>query len=153
MRIERGFVPIVMVLLAISLPSLAAIDIHQFDSPEKEALYKKLTGELRCTVCQNQSIGESNADLAKDLRRKTYEMVSAGKDEQFVLDFMTQRFGDFILLRPPFQNNTLALWIGPFIILIVAVFFLIKFIRRSVNDIPLTDTDRAQAEHLLKRDE
>ncbi len=153
MRIKRGFVPIVMVLLAISLPSLAAIDIHQFDSPEKEALYKKLTGELRCTVCQNQSIGESNADLAKDLRRKTYEMVSAGKDEQFVLDFMTQRFGDFILLRPPFQNNTLALWIGPLVILIVAVFFLIKFIRRSVNDLPLTDTDRAQAEHLLERDE
>ncbi|GMT40633.1 MAG: cytochrome c biogenesis protein CcmH [bacterium] len=153
MRIKRGFVPIVMVLLVISLPSLAAIDIHQFDSPEKEALYKKLTGELRCTVCQNQSIGESNADLAKDLRRKTYEMVSAGKDEQFVLDFMTQRFGDFILLRPPFQNNTLALWIGPFFILVVAVFFLIKFIRRSVKDIPLTDTDRAQAEHLLERDE
>jgi len=153
MRIKRGFIPIVLALLVVSLPSPATIDVYQFDDPEKEALYKKLTGELRCTVCQNQAIAESNADLAKDLRRKTYEMISAGKDEQFVLDFMTQRFGDFILFRPPFQSNTLALWIGPFIILIVAVFFLIKFIRRSTDDVPLTDTDRAQAEHLLKREE
>jgi len=153
MRIKRGYISIAMVLLVVSMSSLAAIDLYQFDDPEKEALYKKLTGELRCTVCQNQAIGESNADLAKDLRRKTYEMVSAGEDEQFVLDFMTQRFGDFILFRPPFQGNTLALWIGPFIILIVAVFFLIKYIRRTTDDVPLTDTDRAQAKHLLERDE
>ncbi len=152
MRIKKGFIPIVLTLLVVSVSSQAVIDVYQFDDPEKEALYKKLTGELRCTVCQNQPISDSNADLAKDLRRKTYEMISAGKDEEFVLNFMTQRFGDFILFRPPFQSNTLVLWIGPFIILIVAVFFLIKFIRRSTDDVPLTDTDRAQAEQLLERD-
>lgn len=149
---KKGFIPIVMILLVASLPSLAAIDLYQFDDPEKEALYKKLTGELRCTVCQNQAIGESNADLAKDLRRKTYEMVSAGKDEEFVLDFMTQRFGDFILFRPPFQSNTYALWIGPFIILLVAVFLLIRYIWRTTDEVPFTEADRAKAEHLLERD-
>jgi cytochrome c-type biogenesis protein CcmH len=153
MVMKKLFLPLLVLLSLVSLSSQAAIDAYQFDDPEKEALYKKLVKELRCTVCQNQDIGDSNAGLAQDLRRKTYEMVSAGKDEDFVLDYMAQRYGDFVLYRPRLQSNTLLLWIGPFIILIVAVFFLLKFIRRSEDEIPLSETDRAAAEQLLERDE
>ncbi|MEA1889432.1 MAG: cytochrome c-type biogenesis protein [Pseudomonadota bacterium] len=150
---KKMFLLIVALMVFASMPSLATIDAYQFDDPEKEALYKKLIKELRCTVCQNQDIGDSNADLAKDLRRKTYEMISSGKDEEYVLDFMSQRYGDFVLYRPRMQSNTILLWVGPFIILIFAVFFLLRFIRRPSADVSLTETDRAQAEKLLERDE
>jgi cytochrome c-type biogenesis protein CcmH len=149
---KKIFLPLLILLTFASLPSQAAIDAYQFDDPEKEALYKKLVKELRCTVCQNQDIGDSNAGLAQDLRRKTYEMISAGKDEDYILDYMSQRYGDFVLYRPRLQKNTLLLWIGPFIILIAAVFFLLKFIRRSEDEVPLSESDRAQAEQLLERD-
>ncbi len=139
-------------LFGLSLAAHGRIDAYQFDSPGQEVLYKKLIKELRCTVCQNQDIGDSNAELAQDLRRKTYEMVSAGKDEKYVLDYMSQRYGDFVLYRPRFQGNTLLLWIGPFIILIVAVFLLIKFIRRPAGNAALTEADREQAEKLLEQD-
>jgi cytochrome c-type biogenesis protein CcmH len=145
-------IPVFVLMSLVSLSSLATIDAYQFDDPEKEALYKKLVKELRCTVCQNQDIGDSNAGLAQDLRRKTYEMISAGKDEDYILDYMSQRYGDFVLYRPRLQKNTLLLWIGPFIILIASVFFLLKFIRRSEDEVPLSETDRAQAEQLLERD-
>lgn len=145
--------PMILLLSMVSLSSQATIDAYQFDDPEKEALYKKLVKELRCTVCQNQDIGDSNSGLAQDLRRKTYEMISAGKDEDYVLDYMSDRYGDFVLYRPRLQTNTLLLWVGPFIILIAAVFFLLKFIRRSEDEVPLSEADRAAAEQLLERDD
>jgi cytochrome c-type biogenesis protein CcmH len=153
MVMKKLFLPLLVLLTLVSLSSQATIDAYQFDDPEKEALYKKLVKELRCTVCQNQDIGDSNAGLAQDLRRKTYEMVSAGKDEDFILDYMSQRYGDFVLYRPRLQSNTLLLWMGPFIILIVAVFLLLKFIRRSEDEVSLSETDRVAAEKLLERDE
>ena len=154
MWIRRGLLPVTLVLLFfVSFSSPAAIDAYQFDDPEKEVLYKKLIKELRCTVCQNQDIGDSNAELAKDLRRKTYEMISRGEDEEFVLDYMSQRYGDFVLYRPRLNTNTLMLWIGPFIILVIALFLLIRFIRRPADEISFTDTDKAQAEKLLEREE
>ncbi len=79
-------------------------------------------------------------------------MISSGKDEEFVLDFMSQRYGDFVLYRPRLQSNTILLWVGPFIILIVAVFFLIRFIRRPGDEVPFSEADKAQAEQLLERD-
>lgn len=154
MRMKKRVIPVLMALFVVSLTSFASpIDVYPFDDPEKEILYKKIIKELRCTVCQNQDIGASNAELAQDLRRKTYEMVADGKDEEYVLNFMTDRFGDFILYNPPLQKNTLVLWIGPLIILIVAIFLLLRFIRRTDFDTPLTETDRAQAEKILERDE
>ena len=153
MSLNAFLIPLILLLSLVSFSSQATIDAYQFDDPKKEALYKKLVKELRCTVCQNQDIGDSNASLAQDLRRKTYEMVSAGKDEEYILDYMSDRYGDFVLYRPRLQNNTLLLWVGPFIILIVAVFFLLKFIRRSEDDLPLSEADKAAAEQLLERNE
>jgi cytochrome c-type biogenesis protein CcmH len=153
MSLNTLLIPLILLLSLVSISSQATIDAYQFDDPGKEALYKKLVKELRCTVCQNQDIGDSNAGLAQDLRRKTYEMVSAGKDEEYILDYMSDRYGDFVLYRPRLQKNTLLLWVGPFIILIVAVFFLLKFIRRSQDEVPLSEADRAAAEQLLERNE
>ena len=154
MWVRRGLLPVTLLLLFfVPFSSQAAIVAYQFDDPEMEALYKILIKELRCTVCQNQDIGDSNAELAKDLRRKTYEMVSKGEDEEFVLDYMSQRYGDFVLYRPRLNTSTLMLWIGPFIILIIAVFLLIRFIRRPGDEVPFTETDKAQAEQLLEREE
>ena len=153
MSLNTFLIPLMLLLSLVSFSSQATIDAYQFDDMKKEALYKKLVKELRCTVCQNQDIGDSNASLAQDLRRKTYEMVSAGKDEEYILDYMSDRYGDFVLYRPRLQNNTLLLWVGPFIILIAAVFFLLKFIRRSEDEVPLSEAEKAAAEQLLERNE
>lgn len=144
-----------VMLLLLPLSLHADIDAYEFEDPAKEVLYKKLTKELRCTVCQNQDIADSNAELAQDLRRKTYQMVQDGKDEAYVLDYMSQRYGDFVLYRPRLQTNTLLLWAGPFIILLVGVFVLLRIIRRKpeTSSDELNDDDRKRAEQLLEREE
>jgi cytochrome c-type biogenesis protein CcmH len=144
---------ILVLFFALPLTVTADIDAYLFDDPDKEVLYKKLIKELRCTVCQNQDIADSNADLASDLRRKTYKMVQDGKSEVYVKDYMAQRYGDFILYKPPLQTNTLLLWVGPFIILLVGVFVMLRFIRRkpAVDDAILSEADRSRAEDLLDK--
>jgi cytochrome c-type biogenesis protein CcmH len=112
-------------------PLLAAIELHQFDDPVQEARYKRLIAELRCLVCQNQNLADSDAELAQDLRRKTYEMVSQGKTEQEVIAFMVQRYGDFVLYRPPVKGSTLLLWAGPFIIFAIGLLVVLRIARRT----------------------
>jgi len=103
----------------------------RFNSDEEEALFFKLSNELRCLVCQNQSIADSNAGLAKDLRTEMYEMLQAGKTEDEIIDFMVKRYGDYVLYRPPFKPATLLLWFGPVLVFAIAVFFAIRFIREQ----------------------
>jgi len=146
---------LIMILgLALSLGLQAAIETYQFDTPAKEASYKRLVAELRCLVCQNQNIADSNAELAQDLRRKTYEMVRAGKGDQEVMDYMVQRYGDFVLYQPRLKGNTLLLWIGPFLILALAVFILVRVIKRrsiaTARPDELSEEQRQKAEGLLK---
>ncbi len=112
------------------LPLHAATEVLTFDNPEQERLYKGLTEELRCTVCQNQNIADSNADLATDLRRKTYKLVREGKSEQEILDYMSQRYGNFVLYNPPKTGGTLLLWIGPFIMLLFGLYLVARIVRR-----------------------
>ncbi|MEN8174203.1 MAG: cytochrome c-type biogenesis protein [Pseudomonadota bacterium] len=141
--------------LLLSLGLQAGIETYQFDTPEQEASYKRLIAELRCLVCQNQNIADSNAELAQDLRRKTYEMVRQGKSEKEIVAFMVQRYGDFVLYRPPVNQQTLLLWIGPFIIFGVGIAVLFVFVRRRRNRSapePAPDNlDRARA--LLEEDD
>jgi len=85
----------------------------QFDSPEQEQRYNDLTFELRCLVCQNQNLADSDAPLAQDLRREIWEMMHAGKTNDEIKAYLVERYGDFVLYRPPMQGNTLALWIIP----------------------------------------
>jgi len=125
-----------ILLLLLASVAYAGIDVWQFSSPQDEARYNRLTHELRCTVCQNQNIADSNADLAGDLRRKTYQMVTAGKSDQEILDYMVARYGDFVLYRPPFDLETSVLWLGPFILLVIGVMVLVRVVRRQSRDAP-----------------
>lgn len=112
-------------LLLFACLSQAAIEAYPFKSVQMEADYHQLIDELRCLVCQNQNLSGSNADLAKDLRRQTYQLLMQGNTPDQVADYMVARYGDFVLYRPPLQSNTLLLWLGPFGLLalvIIAVF-------------------------------
>ena len=115
------------VLLLFPFITQAAIEVAQFDDPEKEARYKQLVAELRCLVCQNQNLADSNAELAQDMRRKTYELVQGGATSDDVADYMVKRYGDFVLYRPPLRISTMLLWVGPFIILAGGVTILLGF--------------------------
>jgi cytochrome c-type biogenesis protein CcmH len=121
-------------------------------NPAAEPRAKRLAEELRCLVCQNQSLADSNADLAVDLRQQIREQMNAGKSDAQIREFMVQRFGDFVLYRPPFNATTALLWLGPFILLVAGVLALFAYLarrRRKTVDTALTDEQRARAEALL----
>ena len=100
------------------------------DNPALEAQVMKISTELRCLVCQNQTIADSHADLAVDLRRQVREMLQNGQSEQQVIDYMTARYGDFVLYRPPFKALTALLWIGPAVMVVVGLGTLFVVLRR-----------------------
>lgn len=133
----------------------STIEAYPFDDAQQETRYKNLIDELRCLVCQNQNLADSNAELAQDMRRKTYQLVKEGNSEEEVVDYMVQRYGDFVMYRPPVQGNTLVLWIGPFVILLLGVAVLLRFVRRkpAVNTDVMSGEDRARAESLLGGEE
>jgi cytochrome c-type biogenesis protein CcmH len=131
----------------------AEIEVYQFTSPELELRYQSLTEELRCLVCQNQNIADSHAELAQDLRRKVYEMLSSGQSNAQIIDYMTERYGDFVLYRPPVKPITWLLWIGPFVILLAGIIGLIVYLRRRNQSMPgttLSDEDNRRIDALLK---
>ncbi len=143
---------ILLSLLLLALSAFARVEVHEFDSPEQEATYKQLIDELRCLVCQNQNLADSNAELAQDLRQQTYEMLKGGAGKQDVIDYMVQRYGDFVLYRPPLKRSTVLLWAGPFIILGIGVLVLILYIRRRKSEpgTHLTSEQQERARRLLK---
>lgn len=96
-----------------------------------EARYHALIGELRCLVCQNQSIAESNAPLAEDLRMQVRAQIAAGRSDAQIVEFLTARYGDYVLYRPPFKLRTGLLWLGPFLLLAAAALTAVFFVRRS----------------------
>lgn len=124
-------------------------------SPEDVRLGQIAT-ELRCLVCQNQTIADSDADLAVDLRRQIREQIAAGRSDREIIDYMVARYGDFVLYRPPFKATTLLLWVGPALLLIIGVFTLrrtLKARRAAAAEAPLDDEARRRAEALLAADE
>jgi cytochrome c-type biogenesis protein CcmH len=136
---------VTLLLLCVATLSVAnTIEAYRFDDPVRETRYKQLIEELRCLVCQNQNLADSNAELAQDMRRLTYDMVREGRSKQEVADFMVQRYGDFVLYRPPFRSSTAILWIGPFIIFGVGVVALVIAVRRR-NREPVAEL--SQVEH------
>ncbi len=106
-------------------------DRYQFDDDQQQILFKQLLKELRCLVCQNQDLSDSNASLAEDLRQEVYALVVRDHNKEEILNFLTDRYGDFILFKPPLKATTYVLWIGPFVLLILSVFLLLRFVRRQ----------------------
>jgi cytochrome c-type biogenesis protein CcmH len=143
---------ILLFLLLCSTSLWAGVEVHKFDNPEQEEQYKRLVTELRCLVCQNQNLADSNADLAKDLREEVYEMIQNGATDQEIINFMVARYGDFVLYRPPFKATTAFLWVGPFIILLGGFVILLVFIRkrRQATTVELDESAQARARQLLK---
>jgi len=142
---------LIVILLFTSAQASARISAYEFDNAEQESIYTELVDELRCLVCQNQTIADSNAELAQDMKRKTHELVMQGKTKKEISDFMVQRYGNFVQYKPPVEPTTYLLWAGPFIILFIGLFFLIKIIRNRKIEKPatLSDVDRSRAEDLL----
>ncbi|THF60404.1 cytochrome c-type biogenesis protein CcmH [Pseudothauera rhizosphaerae] len=122
------------------------------EDPALEARVLDLSHKLRCLVCQNQSVAESNAPLALDMRSQVREQLAAGKSEQEVVDFLVARFGDFVVFKPPFRASTLLLWLGPGVLLVVGLGGLAWRLRRRMAEAPpapLDEAERARARALL----
>ena len=120
--------------------------------PALEARVLKIAEELRCLVCQNETIAASQADLAKDLRQQIREQLTQGRTQPQILEFMAQRYGDFVLYRPPLQLSTVVLWVGPFVLLLVAAGVLLMNLRRRDPDAepaPLSPAELQRARRLL----
>jgi len=125
----------IALLLSLSLSGHAVVEQGLvFDSPKTEKRYKKLITELRCLVCQNQNLADSDAELAKDLRRKTVEMLQNGASNKEVKNYMRERYGDFVLYEPPFNVSTAFLWLGPFFVLLIVLIGLIINLRQRQQD-------------------
>jgi len=143
----------VIMFIAMTLlltPVVAApVATYEFASEEQEALFNKLSNELRCLVCQNQAISDSNADLAKDLRDEIYGMLQQGKSEEEIVEFMVVRYGDFVLYNPPLKPMTWLLWFGPVFALLAGFFFVIRIINRqkkaAVADMSSEEMERLKA--------
>ena len=130
----------VVVLLLLPLVSFAVDNSEAMDDPELQARYETLTRELRCLVCQNTPISDSNAPLAQDLRRQVREMLLSGSSESEIYSFMTDRYGDFVLYRPPFVQRTWLLWLAPGILLLLGGTVLARTLRQRAA-MPIDDDD------------
>ncbi|PPK77725.1 cytochrome c-type biogenesis protein CcmH [Methylobacter tundripaludum] len=141
----------IIFLLILSGIACASVEFRQFANPEQQEAYETLTSELRCLVCQNQTIADSNAELAADLRRQVYEMLQQGKSKQDIAQFMTDRYGDFVLYNPPFKLKTGLLWMGPVVFLLIGLIAVFLFARRKKTASVLhSSTGNENAEKLAK---
>lgn len=148
---------LLVMLLAISLPALAnegapKAALPNADDPVIEQRMVKLAEDLRCLVCQNESLAGSHAELAEDLRREIRAQMKAGKDDKQVIAYLTERYGDFVLYRPPFKPVTWLLWLGPVLFLGIggSAWYLTLRRRRDVQTAPVDEKRRAAAAQLLE---
>ncbi len=152
-------------LAALALPLLAALAtlaplpaaadaVPTVTDPVANARAVKLSEKLRCLVCQNQSIADSNAELAVDLRTQIREQIAAGRSDDQIVDYMVTRYGDFVLYEPPFKPTTILLWVGPVLLLVGGFFILIRNLRRRPATEPtLTAEEQERAARLLSDDQ
>jgi len=143
----------VLLMLLALLPMLAsatnAADISGLNA-EQEARYRTLTNQLRCLVCQNQNIADSDAPLAADLRNQVKRQLLAGESNQQITDYLTERYGDFVLYKPPFKAITLLLWFGPVLLVLLALGMAYAFARRSRSTAKTVAVDEDKLRKLLE---
>src|SRR6266542_479309 len=147
---KRGF--FLWAIVLVFAGAITAKEAQPNEDPKIEQRMKALTEQLRCLVCQNETLADSRADLAEDLRRQIREQMKAGKSDKEIIAFLTDRYGDFVLYRPPVKPATYALWFGPFILLAAGLAILYRYLgqrRRMIQDHPLSADERRQAEQLL----
>lgn len=140
----------------VSLPALAAIDTYQFKDAHKEARFKKLTNELRCPKCQNQNLADSNAEIASDLRAKIHLMLEQDKSDDDIVNYMLERYGDFVLYQPRLSKQTFLLWYAPallFLLGIIAIAVIVRMRAKSAkqqSDLAASDLDDQQRQKLAQ---
>jgi len=122
---------IFFILLFLNRYSIAAEDYYKFNSHKDQQRFASLTSELRCLVCQNQTLAESNSPLAEDLRNQIYIKINSGQTDKNITDYLISRYGNFISYRPPLDSSTVFLWFGPFIIFIFGIFYLFYIIKKN----------------------
>src|SRR6266496_1942147 len=145
---------LLLLLLCSVAPALTAKEAQSSAAdPVIEKRLKKLSEELRCLVCQNETLADSRADLAEDLRREIRDQMKAGKSDKEIIAFLTARYGDFVLYRPPVKPTTYLLWFGPFALLVIGLWILYRYVKKRralITEPPLTADERRRAEELLK---
>lgn len=143
---------LLLVALFVASGADAVLPSEQLSDPKLEARAMAITKDLRCVVCQNQSIDDSDAPLAHDLRVLVRERLSAGDTDEQARDYVVERYGNFVLLKPPVQANTLLLWLGPLIVLLLGGYGVWRYLsgRETAPAEPLREDERARAEALLK---
>jgi len=142
--------------LLLANPVLAKDAAPLAEDPVVEARLVKISTELRCLVCQNESLAGSQAELAQDLRREVRDLIKQGNTDQQVKDFLVSRYGEFVLYRPQLKPSTWLLWGGPFVLLIVGLAVLVSYLRRRsrlIGETPLSEAEKQRAEVLLKGDQ
>lgn len=152
MRILHAMAAALVALLIVS-PVFAKEATPLAEDPVVEQRLIHISEELRCLVCQNESLAGSQAELAQDLRREVRDLIKQGNSDQQIKDFLVSRYGDFVLYRPQLKPTTWLLWGGPFVLLIVGLVVLVSYLRRRsklIVEAPLSEEDRKRAEILLK---
>ncbi|WP_150050517.1 MULTISPECIES: cytochrome c-type biogenesis protein [Methylomonas] len=142
-----------LILVLVVSAAAAETKVFEFQDPLLEQRYQNLTEQLRCLVCQNQNIADSHAELAQDLRDKVYELLNKGQSDQEIIGYMTDRYGDFVLYRPPFKFKTLLLWLGPLLAVLLGLFAFWRVLRggrQSVQDVK--EHDLAEIRNLLDKE-
>lgn len=150
-RILAGsFLLFFALLVSSSLPAQEARPLA--DNPALETQVHRLSTELRCLVCQNQTLADSSAPLAEDLRKEIRELAASGKNDRQIIDYLVTRYGDFVLYRPPLKSTTFLLWLGPFALLLLGIAGLILLIRSSQKqEAPLNLEQEIKVSELLNR--
>lgn len=145
----------VYLLLLFATTVTAEIAGFPFESEAQEQRFRDLSGELRCLVCQNQSLADSNAALAQDLRTELYEQVLSGNSNNQIITFLTERYGDFILYKPRFATKTLLLWLTPILLFIIGVFSLLRFskVRNQEQQVQVSEEELQKIRELLRAEE
>ena len=149
----RWLAALALLLIAAAWPAAAVDPGEMLADPALEARAREISRDLRCLVCQNQSIDDSDAQLAKDLRLLVRERLKAGGSDRQVIDYVVSRYGDFVLLRPPFKPATVVLWLGPAAIIVLGIVAVVVFYRRRAGVLdapaPLTAEESRRLADLL----
>lgn len=149
----KKFILFALLCLPISFQSQAKEAEYIGGTPEMQAQVMAVSNELRCLVCQGQSLGDSNSEFAVDMRAQIREMMEGGMSHREVVDFMVERYGDYVRYRPPLKSTTVLLWFGPFLLLAIGVgvlYFNVLRRRKQIQDAPLSEEEHRRAEALLR---
>lgn len=132
----------------------AGLEKFDFTGNVDEDRYKELITEIRCLVCQNQSLADSDAELAHDLRQEVYDLMQKGQDNPQIVDFLVYRYGDFVLYKPPVKPSTYWLWYGPFVLLVLGIIMLIKTVRQrgKQTDTGFSEQEQARLDKIFGED-